>query len=104
MSSPARSIPWLAATRANTLRSFMTVFPVTTPPGVEALFQALSNFKGFETTPEPSLGMAAWVVPDGFELDNGSFAIIVFASTDHLFSFRLETDGTGAIDPLPFSP
>ena len=80
----------------------MTVFPVTTPPGVEALFQALSNFKGFETTPEPSLGMAAWVVPAGSELDNGTFAILVSASTDHLFSFRLETDGTGAIDPLPF--
>ncbi len=76
----------------------LTAIPVTTPPGVEPLFQALSTFEGFDTTPEPSLGLAAWVVPSGVALDNGSFAMLAFATNDHLFNFQLTAQGAGA-DP-----
>ena len=38
------------------------------------------------------------MVPQGSELDNGVFAILSFATPDHIFTFRLENRGTGAID------
>jgi len=65
---------------------------------VETLFNGMTNFPGFDSTPEPALGMAAWMVPQGSELDNGVFAILSFATPDHIFTFRLENRGTGAID------
>ena len=77
----------------------LTAFPVTTPPGVEPLFNALSNFEDFDTTPEPSLGLAAWLVPAGAELDNDSFAMLVFATNDHLFTFRFTTQDGRDVDP-----
>ena len=77
----------------------LTAFPVSDPPGVEPLFDALSTFKGFDTTPEPSLGLAAWVVPAGEQLDNGSFAVLVFATNDHLFSFQFTTQAASSVNP-----
>ena len=84
---------------ANDDTILLRVFPVSTPPGVEPLFNGLSSFEGFETVPEPSLGLAAWVVPAGAELDNGSFAILVFATNDHLFSFQFTAQRSTDIDP-----
>ena len=76
----------------------MIGLPVTTPPGVQALFEGMSNFPGFDSTPEPELGMAAWMVPEGAALDNGTFAILSFATKDHIFTFTLENQGSEAVD------
>lgn len=77
----------------------LTAIPVTTPPGVEPLFQIMSTFTGFDTTAEPSLGLAAWVVPAGADLDNSTFAILVLATNDHLFSFQFITRSARGVDP-----
>lgn len=85
-----------------TIELVMTDIPVTTPPGVETLFNGMSNFPGFDSTPEPALGMASWMVPEGFELDNQIFVVLSFATNDHIFTFRLQNQGTDAIDVRPF--
>ena len=77
-------------------------FSITDPPGVRSVFQVFSaSNANFSVVPEPSLALAAWFVPTGFELGDG-FASLIFAARDHLFIFTLTTDGAGDIDPVSF--
>ena len=77
-------------------------FPVTNPPGVRQMFQVFSGDNtNFDVIDEPSLELAAWFVPTGFELGNG-FASLIFAARDHLFIFTLTTDPASAIEPVSF--
>lgn len=77
-------------------------FVVTDPPGVRQMFQLFSaDNADFEVVDEPSLDLAAWFVPAGFELGVG-FASLIFAARDHLFIFTLTTDGASNVDPLSF--
>ena len=80
----------------------LTGFAVTTPPGVRTMFQMLSTATGFDSVPEGSLELAAWLVPDGSQLDSDTFGWLAFASRDHFFSATVQTDGTGAVEPLAF--
>ena len=51
---------------------------------------------GFDSVPEASLELAAWLVPNGSQLDSDTFGWLAFASRDHFFSATVQTDGTGA--------
>jgi hypothetical protein len=77
-------------------------FAVTDPPGVRSMFQVFSGDNAdFKVVPEPSLDLAAWLVPAGMELGSG-FASLVFAARDHLFIFTVTTDTASTIDPVSF--
>jgi hypothetical protein len=76
----------------------LNAIPVTTPPGVRAAFELLTNMNGFSAVPEDSLDLAAWVVQDGSELRNATSAQLMFGARDYLFTFSAGTDGS--VDPL----
>jgi hypothetical protein len=79
----------------------LTGFPVTDPPGVEALFAGLNDLAAtFTVVPEPRLTLAAWLVPEGGEPGDLGFTGLTFASTSHLFTITLTADdGTGFDGP-----
>jgi hypothetical protein len=77
-------------------------FAVTDPPGVRQMFQVFSaDNADFEVIEEPSLELAAWFVPAGFELGEG-FASLIFAARDHIFIFTVTTDSASNVDPVSF--
>ena len=76
-------------------------FPVSTPPGVGALFEGLATTEtGFDVVPTPELAMGAWLVPsDGSPGDFG-FTALTFASHSHLFTITLAlADGADVDGP-----
>ncbi len=77
-------------------------FAVTDPPGVRQMFQVFSGDNpDFAVVDEPSLDIAAWFVPAGFEHGDG-FASLIFAARDHIFIFTLTTDSASDLDPVLF--
>ena len=81
----------------------LTVIPVTTPPGVRAVFGIFSaQGDGFESVPEPALDLAGWLVAPGSQVGDNGDASLVFASRDHLFIFALFTDESAGIDAPAF--
>ena len=81
----------------------LTVIPVTTPPGVRAVFRIFSaQGDGFESVPEPAFDLAGWLVAPGSQVGDNGDASLVFASRDHLFIFALFTDESAGIDAPAF--
>ncbi len=77
----------------------LTGFTVTDPPGVEALFAALSHTSGeLSSLPEPALPLAAWLVPPGGAPGDGGASVLVVGSRQHLFSFALVASDAAALD------
>jgi hypothetical protein len=77
-------------------------FPVSTPPGVAALFEGLTTTDaGVDVIPEPGLAIGAWLVPPGGSPGDIGFTGLTFASHAHLFTITLaladgvEFDGPG---------
>lgn len=81
----------------------LTVIPVTTPPGVRAVFRIFSaQGDSFESVPEPAFDLAGWLVAPGSQVGDNGDASLVFASRDHLFLFALFTDESAGIDAPAF--
>jgi hypothetical protein len=77
----------------------ITGFDVTTPPGVEALFEALTHTSGeLEFLPEPALQLAGWLVPPGGSPGDGGVSVIVVASRQHVFVLTLVRSSGSALD------
>ena len=80
-----------------------TSLAVTEPPGVATLFDLFSQADvGLDSLPEPSLDLAAWLVPSGERPGENGSAILVFATRSHLFVFALVSDGSLGIDAAAF--
>ncbi len=81
----------------------MNVVLVSSPPGVRETFQTLSGGRaGFEQIPEPSFDLAAWLVPEGQQPGEDGFAMLAFASHDHVFVALLSSANGVPSDPLGF--
>jgi hypothetical protein len=77
----------------------ITGFPVTTPPGVHALFEVLTSTEvGLDVIPEPSLELGAWLVPTGGAPGERGFSALVIAAREHLFSINLVTEIDAELD------
>ena len=80
----------------------LTAFVVTDPPGVGQMFQLFHDSSAdWQVIDEPSLDLAAWFVPNGFEHGIG-YASLFFATRDHLFWFTLTMDSASSTDPVAF--
>ncbi len=81
----------------------LTAIPVTTPPGVRAVFGIFSaQGDGFDSVPEPTLDLAGWLVSPGSQVGDDGDASLVFASRDHVFVSALFTDEAAGIDAPAF--
>ena len=75
-------------------------FPVSDPPGVEAMFGGLNGAAvGFDVVPEPRLELAAWLVPPGGAPGDSGFTAVTFASARHLFTIMLVATGADLDGP-----
>jgi hypothetical protein len=66
-------------------------FAVTTPPGVEALFDVLvGNMDQTEMVLEPEFDLAGWMVAPGGAPGDGGASVLVVGGRDHLFTIALQ--------------
>jgi hypothetical protein len=105
----------------------ITGFAVTTPPGVEQVFGALTQTSSvLEMIPEASFELAGWLVPPGRSPGEGGVSIFALAARRHYFSMtlieasgvtldgpailldvalrQLEAAGGGPAEPAPSAP
>jgi hypothetical protein len=79
-------------------------FPVSTPPGVASLFEALAaTDAGVTVIPEPGLALGAWLVPAGESPGDFGFTGLTFASRSHLFTVTLALARDAPVDGPAFT-